>query len=415
MVKDALQLPSELFSLWHAHRTEIILTAGILLALVRLAIHWRSRLPGQRQLPPSLKPVDPAQVLVESGSTGTDRLDPLPSTKPRRAPAPKRVIGGKRSKTSTTAGVQIDAVQPFIFYYTLGGSTKAHAETLARSLSSRPHTCRPHLHDLTEIDYDDFFITAPKVPTNIATIYLLLIPTYNIDTELSNFLSHLEETHYDFRIDTAPLREIAGYTVFGIGDRQEWPSEEEGYCTQAVEVDRWMARLTARKRAFPLGMGDTQADLETRIAEWRDGVQNVMADIVEGKGLGEGVPGSGEAVESGDEDDAEPGDETKPRRRRKAAQTSDLEDMKVPIPVDFTTTVTSRPAQAQTAPKLMVPVSSPTYTSLTKQGYTIVGSHSGVKICRWTKSALRGRGSCYKYSFYGIASHLCMEATPFRP
>lgn len=39
------------------------------------------------------------------------------------------------------------------------------------------------------------------------------------------------------------------------------------------------------------------------------------------------------------------------------------------------------------------------------QGYKIIGSHSGVKICRWTKSQLRGRGGCYKHSFYGIESH----------
>ncbi|GJN23148.1 hypothetical protein PR202_gb10771 [Eleusine coracana subsp. coracana] len=51
-------------------------------------------------------------------------------------------------------------------------------------------------------------------------------------------------------------------------------------------------------------------------------------------------------------------------------------------------------------------------TSLEKQGYKILGSHSGVKICRWTKSQLRGRGGCYKHSFYGIESHRCMEATP---
>ena len=50
--------------------------------------------------------------------------------------------------------------------------------------------------------------------------------------------------------------------------------------------------------------------------------------------------------------------------------------------------------------------------SLTKQGYKIIGTHSGVKICRWTKSMLRGRGGCYKHSFYGIASHQCMETTP---
>jgi len=50
--------------------------------------------------------------------------------------------------------------------------------------------------------------------------------------------------------------------------------------------------------------------------------------------------------------------------------------------------------------------------SLEKQGYTVVGSHSGVKLCRWTKSMLRGRGGCYKHTFYGIASYQCMEATP---
>ena len=50
--------------------------------------------------------------------------------------------------------------------------------------------------------------------------------------------------------------------------------------------------------------------------------------------------------------------------------------------------------------------------SLTKQGYRVLGSHSGVKLCRWTKSMLRGRGGCYKHAFYGIQSHRCMEATP---
>lgn len=50
--------------------------------------------------------------------------------------------------------------------------------------------------------------------------------------------------------------------------------------------------------------------------------------------------------------------------------------------------------------------------TLTKQGYKLVGSHSGVKLCRWTKSMLRGQGGCYKHTFYGIASHQCMESTP---
>lgn len=46
------------------------------------------------------------------------------------------------------------------------------------------------------------------------------------------------------------------------------------------------------------------------------------------------------------------------------------------------------------------------------RGLVWAGSHSGVKLCRWTKSMLRGRGGCYKHAFYGIESHRCMEATP---
>jgi len=33
-------------------------------------------------------------------------------------------------------------------------------------------------------------------------------------------------------------------------------------------------------------------------------------------------------------------------------------------------------------------------------------------MCRWTKAMLRGRGGCYKHTFYGIESHRCMEMTP---
>uniref|UniRef100_A0A0G4GG36 Radical SAM core domain-containing protein n=1 Tax=Chromera velia CCMP2878 TaxID=1169474 RepID=A0A0G4GG36_9ALVE len=49
--------------------------------------------------------------------------------------------------------------------------------------------------------------------------------------------------------------------------------------------------------------------------------------------------------------------------------------------------------------------------SLSGSGYKTVGSHSAVKICRWTKQQLMGRAGCYKHTFYGIESHRCMEAT----
>lgn len=50
--------------------------------------------------------------------------------------------------------------------------------------------------------------------------------------------------------------------------------------------------------------------------------------------------------------------------------------------------------------------------ALTKEGYRIIGTHSAVKLCRWTKNQMRGRGGCYKHTMYGITSYQCMEATP---
>lgn len=323
-------------------------------------------------------------------------------------------------------------IQPLIFFSSLTGTTEKYtssfAKTFQSSLEDQGQILRPLTYDLSYIDYDDYFVTLPHTPESpqpLRYFYLFLLPTYNIDTVLNNLLEHFQETHHDFRVDTAPLSGLAGYSVFGFGDREGWQTEQEGFCSQALEVDKWMARLTSRKRAFPVGMGDVKSDVNERFMEWTEGVCSVVRDIVRRGGLGEGVPGSGNALESDEEMDSmdeafEANDEPnhKPNRRR-TRQVDDLEDIKsrplassndIPLPIDFTTSKTTNAALAE--PKEMVPTSSPTYAALTKQGYAIIGSHSGVKICRWTKSALRGRGSCYKYSFYGIKSHLCMETTP---
>ena len=49
---------------------------------------------------------------------------------------------------------------------------------------------------------------------------------------------------------------------------------------------------------------------------------------------------------------------------------------------------------------------------LKDQHYGLVGNHSAVKLCRWTKKSLLNNGFCYKQKFYGIRSHLCCQMTP---
>ena len=49
---------------------------------------------------------------------------------------------------------------------------------------------------------------------------------------------------------------------------------------------------------------------------------------------------------------------------------------------------------------------------LKKQQYELVGNHTRVKTCHWTKSDLKGEGGCYKSKFYGINSSQCIQMTP---
>jgi len=49
---------------------------------------------------------------------------------------------------------------------------------------------------------------------------------------------------------------------------------------------------------------------------------------------------------------------------------------------------------------------------LEKQGYRLVGDHSAVKVCEWTRKSLRRENVCYKCDFYGIRSWRCVQMTP---
>ncbi|MEM4657216.1 MAG: 4-demethylwyosine synthase TYW1 [Candidatus Methanosuratincola sp.] len=52
------------------------------------------------------------------------------------------------------------------------------------------------------------------------------------------------------------------------------------------------------------------------------------------------------------------------------------------------------------------------HSVLRSQGYHVVGRHSAVKTCHWTREAITGGEFCYKGKFYGIESHRCLQMTP---
>jgi len=450
-----------ILSVWHSYRVPILLLVTIFLSASRFALHRRAqRRNASLTAPPPDFPIDRDKKSIWSTDEqqnwnerekppidGLQNDSPLVGPERRAAQRkirtfsyPKRVAGSRKTKDLKPGTSSNTLMQPLVFFSSLTGSTEKSARQFAEEVraSLEKQTSGvlvPKVHDLSYIDFDDYFTAPPKqASSDLQYFYLMLVPTYNVDTVLNTFLDHLRETHHDFRIDTAPLSSLAGYSVFGFGDKEGWKNEDEGFCSQAVVIDKWLAKLTGRRRAFPLGMGDVKSDAQKRLTEWRHGITNVLLDISRYGDLGEGVPGSGNPFESDDEENEEialaaqttTGRSPVRSKTEDVSSVGDVEDLgrqarsksgeihetrsRENLPIDFT--IVGKATPVTTDQNEMVPVSSPTHAALTKQGYAIIGSHSGVKICRWTKSALRGRGSCYKYSFYGIKSHLCMETTP---
>lgn len=277
-----------------------------------------------------------------------------------------------------------------IFYASQFSHTSNLAKHLLTLLSSYTR-----LHDISVIpNLDDYFLQHPP-----NAFYFLLIPSYANDSGPTQpLIEALEETLNDFRVDANPLRKLKGFAVFGTGDKEGWPDKKE-FCYQALNVEKIMERLGATRR-FSIGMGDAKgrASLTSQLEGW---AKRVLTSI-NSPPTSEPSPTKTEAQPDPEEDDYDSAEDEQPTE----TPLLDVED----IALNKGLTSTSTPTDF--TPKPMVSSTSTTYSALTKQGYTIVGTHSGVKICRWTKSALRGRGSCYKFSFYGIKSHLCMETTP---
>lgn len=207
----------------------------------------------------------PTRVALDTQGPGpvSEKAAPSPPSAREEVPSsngPRRIRGELRraetSKKPEAPPEELRPLQPLLFFSSLTGSTERMVKGLLDQLEAslqkhrvageESRLLKPQLLDLAEVDYDEYFISPPKTSESGAAVdyfYLLVMPSYNIDTINDNFLEHLQETHNDFRIDTAPLSGLLGYTVFGLGDREGWPTEEEGFCFQAKEVDKWMSTL----------------------------------------------------------------------------------------------------------------------------------------------------------------------------
>eukprot|EP00252_Welwitschia_mirabilis_P017410 TRINITY_DN3859_c0_g1_i1.p1 TRINITY_DN3859_c0_g1~~TRINITY_DN3859_c0_g1_i1.p1 ORF type:complete len:726 (-),score=97.12 TRINITY_DN3859_c0_g1_i1:406-2583(-) len=310
-----------------------------------------------------------------------------------------------------------------IFYASQTGTARAFAQKLAKFLQEKQinvEVIDPQKYEPEDISKEELVIIVAstwesgKAPANAAY-----------------FSQWLEESSKDFRVG-AGLLSTCKFAVFGIGSS----AYGETYNSVARTMFRQLTALGG-VRIIPLGEGDQdQGNVEESFGDWTSQLIEALVYKQETiRSKGEALVYNQETIRSKDADVQEEisdhyisGDDSEGPEENTVEEASmmDLEDIAGRAPSVSSVSRkknivpkkkfgnVKRPEEEQTVsqngPKDMVtPV---VRANLEKQGYKIIGSHSGVKICRWTKSQLRGRGGCYKHAFYGIESHRCMETTP---
>ena len=258
-------------------------------------------------------------------------------------------------------------------------------------------------------------------------VLILLLPTYTGGTwppGASQLEAALNDLQNDWRVADSPLKKKLQVAIWGMGsseyDEAHANPKDRSMGRPARQAVRYFQKLGARSIVRLRVGDDAVGDSQETFGAWKLGLLKKLA-ASKGKKSEKGsikpLPavqedacgcGNGNAKEStggccqrggnhqeqqptvdeedydydSDEDEGEP-------------EVMDLEDMGE--------VVAPKNKHASSEPREMV---TPRQAqALKKEGYKLIGTHSAVKLCRWTKHQLRGRGGCYKHTFYGITSY----------
>ncbi|KAM7088824.1 S-adenosyl-L-methionine-dependent tRNA 4-demethylwyosine synthase TYW1-like isoform 5-T5 [Ciconia maguari] len=332
-----------------------------------------------------------------------------------------------------------------IFYGSQTGTAKRFAEGLAEAVIS----LNLPVEVISMGDYDPDDCLSEETTSKNICVFLVATYTDGQPTESAAwFCKWLEETANDFRFGKTYLKGLR-YAVFGLGNSVY----VDHYNTVGRNIDRWMWMLSA-SRIMTRAEGDCNVaqskhgSIEADFEAWKTKFLSRLQALCRG----EKKPCSGkckkgkckssgkQSKESSDHErgaseyentEAEELFETSSEEEADAEEAGgthsviDVEDLgnimshmkkakreRELEEGDVGTSLTQEDAGRKEEGEKREMITPALREALTKQGYKLIGSHSGVKLCRWTKSMLRGRGGCYKHTFYGIESHRCMEATP---
>ncbi|XP_063002599.1 S-adenosyl-L-methionine-dependent tRNA 4-demethylwyosine synthase TYW1-like [Elgaria multicarinata webbii] len=353
-----------------------------------------------------------------------------------KSPAEEMARGGPRADRVHVTGVKV-------FYGSQTGTAKRFALILTEAVAGMD--LPTEVIDMKDYDPEDTLADE----TNSKSICVFLVATYTEGKPTENaawFCKWLGEAASDFRVGKTHLKGLR-YAVFGLGNSLY----AEHYNTVGRNVDKWLWMLGAR-RVLSCGRGDANVakskhgSVEADFEAWKGAFLARLRALCKGekaacsgsckkgacaskrkaaRGAAEREPKAAEREEEEEEEEEgglfettseeESGDESGGARR-----VVDVEDLgqvmghvkKAQRELDGVVTGTAGSQQSRGGEERREMITPALRNALTKQGYRLIGSHSGVKLCRWTKSMLRGRGGCYKHTFYGIESHRCLETTP---
>jgi len=279
-----------------------------------------------------------------------------------------------------------------VVYSSQAGVAKRYATEFATQASA--HNVKGTLVNIKDFDMD-------TLATQNCIVYV--VSTYTDGTPAKDgkvFHDWLEDTSQDHRVERTFLSGVQ-YGVFGCGNSVYGTH----FNTVAKQTDEYMNSLAA-KRLVPVGMGDVDSgDMDHQFLLWSRSFWRALKRLIakrkkkaRGK-LREQQRANAAGEESVSEEDNASGEMLELEDLGKMKRPAEGSDDEVELHTDK-----NKPVGDMLNPT--------TRKALSKQGYKLLGGHSGVKLCRWTKSMLRGRGGCYKHTFYGISSFQCMEMTP---
>jgi tRNA wybutosine-synthesizing protein 1 len=222
----------------------------------------------------------------------------------------------------------------------------------------------------------------------LAPVLLILLPTHHGGSwphTATCLESALQELKHDWRVSSHPLKKLQ-VAIMGMGCSDYGDDTMGKPAKQAFGYFRQLGAISLGRK---VRVGDDSTGNQDRVLQaW------IHHDILP-------------TLVGGDDEDEEEDQED----QEKEPTVMDMEDMGSSMDKkdgdgedDDEVGINSK------EPREMV--TSTQAKALKKEGYKLIGTHSAVKLCRWTKHQLRGRGGCYKHTFYGITSYQCMEATP---